>query len=160
MRAHWLVLTLFAVGGVAQGETITADALVDDARAATTEVDREGLEDMIANEPDHVLIDVRSHQEIELGGGQIRSHLTLNIPRGELEFRIPGEVSDLDTPIVVYSDENRRSALAAQTLQRMGYTNVHNYAGGFPRMEGGRWPPVCARQGAGFLPLRHAAGGD
>ncbi|WP_019025101.1 MULTISPECIES: rhodanese-like domain-containing protein [unclassified Thioalkalivibrio] len=140
MRTSWLALALFAAASVAQGDEITADSLVEDARAEVTDIDQEALRELIANEPDHVLIDVRSHQEIELGGGQIRSHLTLNIPRGELEFRIPGAVSDKATPIVVYSDENRRSALAAQTLERMGYTNVHNYAGGFPEWKEAELP--------------------
>ena len=49
---------------------------------------------------------------------------------GWLEFRITDAVPDKDAPIIVYCGTNQRSPLAAETLLRMGYTNVRNYAEG------------------------------
>lgn len=131
MRAIWLGLALVAVTGTAQAEELTGERLIEAANAEITNIDKEGLQDLIANEPDHVVIDVRTRTEIEHTGGQIRSSETLNIPRGWIEFEVPGEIPDKDTPIVVYCGQNLRSVAAAQTLQQMGYTNVHNYPGGF-----------------------------
>ncbi|WP_038051381.1 rhodanese-like domain-containing protein [Thioalkalivibrio sp. ALJ1] len=131
MRAIWLGLVLVAVTGTAQAEELTGERLIEAANAEITNIDKEGLQDLIANEPDHVVIDVRTRTEIEHTGGQIRSSETLNIPRGWIEFEVRGEIPDKDTPIVVYCGQNLRSVAAAQTLQQMGYTNVHNYPGGF-----------------------------
>ncbi|WP_018866513.1 MULTISPECIES: rhodanese-like domain-containing protein [unclassified Thioalkalivibrio] len=132
MRAIWLGLALAAVGSsAAQADVLTGDTLLEAANAEITNIDQEGLQDLIASEPDHVVIDVRTRTEIDHTGGQIRSSETLNIPRGWIEFEVPGEIPDKDTPIVVYCGQNLRSVAAAQTLQQMGYTNVYNYPGGF-----------------------------
>jgi glyoxylase-like metal-dependent hydrolase (beta-lactamase superfamily II)/rhodanese-related sulfurtransferase len=89
------------------------------------------LEGILGADPGTVLIDVRTPREIHLLGGMIDAPRSYNIPRGWLEFRVPETVPDRDTPIVVYCGINQRSPLAAETLMRMGYTNVKNYADGF-----------------------------
>lgn len=89
------------------------------------------LEEILGADPGTVLIDVRTPREIHLLGGMIDAPRSYNIPRGWLEFRVPETVPDRDTPIVVYCGINQRSPLAAETLMRMGYTNVKNYADGF-----------------------------
>jgi len=90
------------------------------------------LQNYLKEHPNVELIDVRLAEEIAFQGGTIeggrRTHV---IPRGWLEFRVSEIVPDLDTPLVVYCSTNRRSPLAAATLQKMGYTNVHNYVDGF-----------------------------
>ena len=77
------------------------------------------------------MIDVRNPEELNLNGGYIRAENYFNIPRGQLEFRISTLVLSKNTPIVVYDDFNQRSPLAADTLVKLGYTNVSNYAEGF-----------------------------
>jgi rhodanese-related sulfurtransferase len=52
------------------------------------------------------------------------------IPRGDLERRIGNYVTDQDTPIVLTCNNGVRSALAAATLQSIGYTNVRWLEGG------------------------------
>ena len=89
------------------------------------------LEQLIAQEPSLVIIDVRNESEVNARGGMINGRREIILPRGWLEFRMPNEVANLDTPIVVYCGINQRSPLAADTLQKMGYTNVKNYADGF-----------------------------
>ncbi len=78
-----------------------------------------------------VLIDIRTIDEIQNMNGQIDANQNINIPRGWLEFRVQRVALDRDIPIVVYCGGGLRSPLAAETLQKMGYTNVKNYSEGF-----------------------------
>ena len=73
------------------------------------------------------LIDVREPDETE--SGSIAGALI--IPRGMLELQIEGKVTDLNRTLVVMCAGGTRSALAAQTLQAMGFTSVVSLAGGF-----------------------------
>jgi sulfur-carrier protein adenylyltransferase/sulfurtransferase len=77
-----------------------------------------------------VVVDVREPEEYEQGYVPGAVH----IPRGYLEMRIEEKAPDREAPIVLYCAGGVRSALAADTLQQMGYTNVASMAGGF-----GRW---------------------
>ena len=74
-----------------------------------------------------VLIDVRETDEFAKGHAQGAKHLS----KGVVELRIEETVPDLKTPIVCYCGGGSRSALAADNLQKMGYTNVTSMAGGF-----------------------------
>jgi rhodanese-related sulfurtransferase/glyoxylase-like metal-dependent hydrolase (beta-lactamase superfamily II) len=94
-------------------------------------IDTAELEMLIDEEPDLVIIDVRHESEVNARGGMIDARREIIVPRGWLEFRMPNEVADKNTPIVVYCGINQRSPLAAETLQKMGYSNVKNYADGF-----------------------------
>ncbi|MFO8152171.1 MBL fold metallo-hydrolase [Thioalkalivibrio sp.] len=122
---------LVMASAVASADDLTSDDLLDRAAATVPDIDTEELQELIASDPRHVLIDVRTQTEVALTGGMIRSHRTLNLPRGWLEFHIERELLDPDTPIVVYCGQNLRSPPAAMTLQQMGFTNVHNYPDGF-----------------------------
>lgn len=74
-----------------------------------------------------VLIDVREAEEFAKGhaGG------ALHLSRGVLELKIEDAVPDINTPVICYCGGGSRSALAAESLQKMGYTNVASLAGGF-----------------------------
>jgi rhodanese-related sulfurtransferase len=73
-----------------------------------------------------VLIDVREREEFEHGAAQDAVHLS----KGILELRIEELIADTATPIICYCGGGSRSALAADNLQKMGYTNVASMAGG------------------------------
>jgi rhodanese-related sulfurtransferase len=73
-----------------------------------------------------VLIDVREREEFEQGHAPTAIHLS----KGLLELRIEEAVPDPATPIICYCGGGSRSALAADNLQKMGYTNVASMAGG------------------------------
>ena len=73
------------------------------------------------------LLDVREGDEWEQG------HLdkAIFLPRGFLEVKVDKMLTSKEQPIVVYCAGGVRSALAAKTLQDLGYTNVLSMAGGF-----------------------------
>ncbi len=75
------------------------------------------------------IIDVR--EEHEYANGHLDDAVLL--PRGELEFKIDKrpELADKSSAIIVYCAGGNRAALAAETLQNMGYTNVLSIAGGY-----------------------------
>ena len=54
-----------------------------------------------------------------------------HVPRGYLESRIEGAVPDRSADVVLYCASGNRSALAADTLQQMGYRNVSSMSEGF-----------------------------
>ena len=75
------------------------------------------------------LLDVREPDET--AKGTLEGAVLL--PRGLLEKHVHEHVTRRDTPVVVYCETGNRSALAADVLLRMGYTNVRNLAGGIER---------------------------
>ena len=82
---------------------------------------REGLDNGV------MLVDVREGEEFE----RERIPGAVHVPRGYLESRIEGAVSDRDAHVVLYCASGQRSALAADTMQELlGYTNVESMTGG------------------------------
>lgn len=73
-----------------------------------------------------VLIDVREDREWNLGHAAGAVHMS----RGTLESKIDAAVPR-DATIVLYCASGNRSALAAESLGAMGYTNVASLSGGF-----------------------------
>ena len=111
----------------------TVAALIALAKSEIEECDLTFVEKAIENKS-HLIIDVREPEEFALG--HIGS--ALNIPRGVLEFRTddkyPGVIkplSDKTSKIILYCRSGGRSALAAQSLSKMGYKSVTSMAGGF-----------------------------
>ncbi|WP_020558249.1 rhodanese-like domain-containing protein [Thiofilum flexile] len=80
----------------------------------------------LLNDDNTVVIDVREGNE--LSTGKIRG--ARHIPLGQLATRI-GELDKFkDQPILVYCQSGNRSAMAANTLTKKGFTKVNNLAGG------------------------------
>jgi rhodanese-related sulfurtransferase len=73
-----------------------------------------------------MVLDVREPAETNLG----RIPGALVIPRGTMETKIEAVVPR-DAELVIYCASGNRSALAADTLQQMGYTNVSSLKGGW-----------------------------
>jgi sulfur-carrier protein adenylyltransferase/sulfurtransferase len=74
-----------------------------------------------------VLIDVREQDEFRAG------HIpgALGIGRGVLEYHIAEVVPDTEREIILYCRGGNRSALSAESLKQMGYTNVVSMIGGY-----------------------------
>lgn len=71
-------------------------------------------------------LDVRDAQEANLG----KIPGAVHVSRGTLEGKIEGVVPR-DADVIVYCASGNRSALAAETMQQMGYGKVASLAGGF-----------------------------
>jgi len=100
--------------------------LVDEAKKEIKEIDVQELRQML-KAGGFTLIDVREAQEVMRG----KIDGAVPIPRGVLELQIDQVTSNFDEPIVLYCGGGNRSALAAQSLKKMGFTNVSSLIGGW-----------------------------
>ena len=74
-----------------------------------------------------LIVDVREESEF----AQSHAKGSIHIGKGILERDIEKHVPDTDRLLVLYCGGGYRSALAAQRLHQMGYTNVFSLQGGF-----------------------------
>jgi rhodanese-related sulfurtransferase len=74
-----------------------------------------------------VLVDCR--EESEFGAGHLPG--AIHLGKGVIERDIEHVLPDPDTPIVLYCGGGYRSALAADSIQKMGYRNVVSMDGGW-----------------------------
>jgi len=101
------------------------ESLVDDAKSRINEVTvAETRERMDAGAR---LVDVREDDEWRSGHARDAVHLG----RGVIERDIVKTFPDRSTELILYCGGGFRSALAADNLQKMGYTNVFSTAGGW-----------------------------
>ncbi|MCM3873221.1 MAG: rhodanese-like domain-containing protein [Pyrinomonadaceae bacterium] len=101
--------------------------LVNNAKARIREVTVEQTRERIAADPGVKLIDVREDNEWGAEHAAGADHLG----KGIIERDIEGMVPDKSTELILYCGGGYRSALAADVLQEMGYTNVFSMAGGW-----------------------------
>ena len=99
--------------------------LINDAKTRIAEI---GAQDALALHANGtaIFVDIRDQQEVNLG----KVPGALHISRGTMETRIEAAVPR-DATVVLYCASGNRSALAADTLQQMGYSKVTSLAGGF-----------------------------
>jgi rhodanese-related sulfurtransferase len=101
--------------------------LVNDARSRIRECT---LSDVVARlnaGEKFVLVDVREESEFAAGHAAGAVHLGKGVIERDIEKVIP----DAETPLVLYCGGGFRSALAADNLQKMGYTSVISMDGGW-----------------------------
>ena len=104
----------------------TGADLVEDARGRIRELSAADVKSMIERGDNTVYLDVREPNEWNLG----RLPKAVHLPRGNLESKVEGLVPR-DAKVVVYCARGNRSALAADTMQIMGYADVTSLAGGW-----------------------------
>ncbi len=102
-------------------------ALVDDAKSRVRQVDIEEYKKMAALSDPPVLIDVREDAEWAAGHAAGAVHLG----KGVIERDIESEIPDKQKTMVLYCGGGFRSALAADALQKMGYTDAISLDGGW-----------------------------
>ena len=104
------------------------EKLVADARKNITEISPHDAAAKLKS-GEAVMIDVRDKDEWEEGHIPGATHLS----RGTVELDIEEKVPDPNAMIICHCGPEgfRGSALAAESLQRMGYKNVRSMAGGF-----------------------------
>jgi molybdopterin/thiamine biosynthesis adenylyltransferase/rhodanese-related sulfurtransferase len=108
---------------------ITYSDLIADVRKSIRVVSLEEMKQRLEAKAPMVLLDVREKEEYR--AGYIPG--AISVPRGFLEMQIEQKVTDKSAPIVAYCAGGTRSALAAKTLQDLGYTNVESANPGFVR---------------------------
>ena len=80
---------------------------------------------MLENDPDVLLLDVRTVEEYAAGhiaGSQL-------LPYDEIESRADELPADRQKPVIIYCRSGRRSAIAAETLASLGFTEIYDLGG-------------------------------
>jgi rhodanese-related sulfurtransferase len=100
--------------------------IVEEARTRVRETTVDDIKARINRGEKFVLVDVREESEFQ------KDHLpgAIHMGKGVIERDIEVKIPDVNTPLVLYCGGGYRSALAADNLQKMGYTNVISMDGG------------------------------
>ncbi len=100
--------------------------IVDDAKTRVRETTVDEVKKRIERGDKFILVDVREESEFA------KDHLpnAIHLGKGVIERDIETRVPDLNAEMVLYCGGGFRSALAADNLQKMGYTNVISMDGG------------------------------
>jgi len=110
---------------------LTPQQLVSEAKAQITEIDVVLAAKHI--NAGSIVIDVRESSEFEV------AHVlnAVNIARGVIEFKTSNHpaLANRNAEILLYCKTGGRSALAALSLKRLGYTNILSMTGGFEAWE-------------------------
>jgi rhodanese-related sulfurtransferase len=101
--------------------------LVSEAKARVKEIDLAGYLKMRESGEPHLLVDTR--EESEWAAGHVAG--AVHMGKGVIERDIETKVNDFETTLVLYCGGGYRSALVADNLQQMGYTNAISLDGGW-----------------------------
>ena len=101
--------------------------LVNDAKSRVKQIDLDGYRKLRAAGEAHVLVDTREESEWAAGHVAGAIHLSKGIVERDIEARVPDHAATL----VLYCGGGFRSALVADNLQKMGYTNAISLDGGW-----------------------------
>lgn len=100
--------------------------IVEDAKRRVRETNVAEVKARLDRGDKFVLVDVR--EDREFGADHLPG--AVHLGKGVIERDIEAKYPDLQTELVLYCGGGFRSALAADTLQKMGYTNVISMDGG------------------------------
>ena len=110
--------------------------LVNAAKSRVKEIDIAEYQRMRAAGESHVLIDTRENDEWHAGHAAGAIHLGKGIIERDIESKVPNK----DDKLVLYCGGGYRSALAADALQQMGYTNAISLDGGWRAIQASGLP--------------------
>src|ERR1051325_4464364 len=111
-------------------------ALVKDAKTRIKEIDIEQLKALESSADKFTLVDVREDNEWAAGHAKGAVHIGRGVIERDIESRIPQK----EAKLVLYCGSGSRSALAADALARMGYTNVSSLVGGLTAYKSANLP--------------------
>jgi rhodanese-related sulfurtransferase len=100
--------------------------IIEDAKTRIKETTTDAIKQRLDRKDKFILIDVREESEFAKDHLPTAIHLGKGIIERDIETRVP----DISAPLVLYCGGGFRSALAADNLQKMGYTNVLSMDGG------------------------------
>ncbi len=114
--------------------------IVDDAKTRVRETNVDQVKKKIDGGGKFILVDVREESEFA------KDHLpgAIHLGKGIIERDIEERVPELNAPLVLYCGGGYRSALAADNLQKMGYTNVLSMDGGWKGWNAAGYPTTIA----------------
>ena len=101
--------------------------LVNNAKKNITEISPQDLKKLLDGKQTFTLIDVREKEELSSGKIPKAVHLS----KGVIERDIENIVTSNNMPIILYCRSGFRSVLVADTLQKMGFTNVLSLSNGY-----------------------------
>ena len=101
--------------------------IVEDAKSRIRELTVQDVRSKLDSDQSFFLVDVR--EESEWAGGHLPS--AIHLSKGIIERDIEATVADSSAEIICYCGGGYRSALVADNLRKMGYTNVWSMDGGF-----------------------------
>lgn len=110
--------------------------LVNDAKTRVKEIDIERYQRMVAASDPHMLVDIREDHEWNAGHVAGAVHLGKGVIERDIEKTAP----EKDTKLVLYCGGGFRSALAADALQKMGYTQAISLDGGWRALQASGLP--------------------
>ena len=104
----------------------SAADLIAEAKTRIKEVSPADVRRLREQQGEVAVVDVREDREWNLGHIPGAMHMSRGTLEGKIEQTVPR-----DRPVVLYCAGGNRSALAADMLHQMGYTNVSSMSGGF-----------------------------
>ena len=112
VRIAFFLIVLFALVGCGQ-------------QAVYENITAQQAKELMDREEGYVILDVRTEEEYAQG------HIpgAVLIPDYEIEQKAEHVLTDKDQMILVYCRSGRRSKNAAQTLQKLGYTDIREFGG-------------------------------
>ena len=110
--------------------------LVEEALKDIPEVDVYQIKGRLDKGDNVNLIDVREDNEWDLG----RIPTAIHLGKGIIERDIESVAKNREMELILYCQGGFRSALAAESLKKMGYKNVYSMRGGFSSWAGNEFP--------------------
>ena len=111
-------------------------ALVAEAKKSIHEIDIEAYRTLRESGEPHLLIDVREDHEFAASHAVGATHIGRGVIERDVEFLVP----DKHAKLVLYCGGGYRSALASESLQKMGYQKVISLDGGWTAYESSGLP--------------------
>jgi rhodanese-related sulfurtransferase len=105
--------------------------LVNEAKGRVKEIDLPAYLEMRKDGKEHVLVDTREDNEWAAGHVAGAVHMSKGVIERDVEAKVP----DLETTLILYCGGGFRSALVAENLQKMGYTNAISLDGGWKALK-------------------------
>ncbi len=112
--------------------------IVDDARSRIKETNVEEVRERQERGDQFILVDVR--EESEWAKGRLPG--SIHMGKGIIERDIESEITDTGAEIILYCGGGYRSALSADNIQKMGYSNASSMDGGYGGWVNAGYPVV------------------
>ena len=117
-------------------------ALVNDAKSRVREIGIDEYKQKLANGENFLTVDTREESEWTAGHAEGAIHLGKGVIERDIESKIP----DKGAQLILYCGGGYRSALAADAIQKMGYTNVISLDGGWRAYQAANLPVEISKK--------------